>query len=266
MRWSRGRAEQRVAAVGPAPIHEACLETDCANPVTTSCSYIDRRRRHCPTSWCAEHAHAVGTSLYCRRHATIVEPLTRAKEVHLPDVDNRAPGLAQWIGDRIELSVVKLLQLCERPGESFLSEPLRYVHGNYDGIHRWERSWKLITHIGVGVKVVVESDEERDGLITLRVGNRVATRVVPPWIDHREEGEEISPEFDRAERRTFYNSLVEELRTTLVEYYAQTGEPVPAAIMQPIPFDVDDDTAHAASWFGQMPSRKRRMKTIPGTA
>lgn len=264
MRWIRGKAERRVTAVGPAPIHETCMETDCTNVVATGCSYVDRRRRHCPTSWCSVHAHAVSDKLYCRRHATIVEPLTQAHETHLPDVDNRAPGLAQWISDRIEPSVVQLLRMCMADEEKLLHEPLRYAHGLHDGIHRWERAWKLLTHRGVGVKVVVEADEERDGLVTLRVGNRVASRVVPPWIDHREEGEEISAEFDRAERQTFYTGLVQELRSTLVAYYQQMGERVPEAITQPLTFDVDDDQVHAASWFGQLPARKS-MKPVPGS-
>jgi hypothetical protein len=208
----------------------------------------------------------VAGEYFCRRHATIMRPLGAIADSHLPNVDNRAPALTQWIADRIDEPITRLLEICRRDDETFSAEPLGFVFAARDGLHRWERSWKLVSHIGVSLKVVVEADEERDGLVCVRVGQSVATRVVPPWIDRRAEGDEVSPDFAGTERELFYAGMVDQLRVCLMGYLARTGAEVPAALTKPLTFKVPDQPSEK-SWLRQfMPKDRRAVNPAAGHA
>src|SRR5579863_1437905 len=76
---------------------DRCSYQGCPAAAIAPCSYVDRRQRPCPTAWCSDHQHIAFGASYCRRHAGIIEAVGMDHaHVPLPDLDNRAPSLANW--------------------------------------------------------------------------------------------------------------------------------------------------------------------------
>ena len=85
---------------------QKCMDGDCAQPATCRCTYVDRRQVKCGTTWCDEHSRIVLGLPYCRRHATVAPSLSNGFFTHmLPDVENRAPSLASWVGAELDTAV-----------------------------------------------------------------------------------------------------------------------------------------------------------------
>ena len=101
----------------------------------------------------------------------------------LPDLDNRSPSLADYVGDVLEPRVLELLWGLCRPGtnDQVAAEPLRVVHPMAGGgARRWDRTWKIYDHTGVIVQVAVEVHEGRDPEVDIKVGRTLVGRGVPP--------------------------------------------------------------------------------------
>jgi hypothetical protein len=152
---------------------------------------------------------------FCRRHARIFAAAMGGEfqmGQALPDLDNRSPSLADYVGDVLEPAVLQLLQSLCRPGsnDQVAAEPLRVVHPTSGGARRWDRSWKIFDHTGVIVQVVVEVDESRDPEVVVKVGRNQVGQGVPPWIARRRQGlPALPPAQDAEERERFYASLWE---------------------------------------------------------
>jgi hypothetical protein len=128
----------------------------------------------------------------------------------LPDLDNRSPSLADYVGDALEPRVLQFLWSLCRPGtnDQVGSEPLRVVHPTSGGSRRWDRTWKIYDHTGIIVQVTVETDESRDPEVDLKVGRNTVGRAVLPWIARRFQGlPALAADADAEERELFYNSL-----------------------------------------------------------
>jgi hypothetical protein len=80
---------------------------------------------------------------------------------------------------------------------------------------RWERSWRIVDHTGLVLKVGIYTDEGADSLVHVRVGDRLVAEGVPPWIASRLEGDEPTPEVESSRRRQFYSSLEESIGAAL---------------------------------------------------
>jgi hypothetical protein len=151
--------------------------------------------------------------VFCRRHARLfASAMTGEFQVGqtLPDLDNRSPSLADWVGDALEPRVLDLLWCLCRPGsnDQVAAEALRVVHPTSGGARRWIRTWKIYDHTGVIVQVTVEVDESRDPEVDVKVGRDLVGRGVPPWIERRHRGlPQLSPPDDAEERERFYASL-----------------------------------------------------------
>ena len=224
MRLGRRQQEPQVLASGPPARSPQCMRSECRTPAVTGCSYGDRRGGSCDTSWCQEHVEVVANLVYCNRHAGVSRALIAAGATgHIPAIDNRAPSLVQWIANAVEDRVSNLLQEYQTTEQQFIVDPLAYVRNSTTGYHRWERSWKLVSYQGVDVKIAIEVDEQRDGLMVARVGHILAMRAIPPWIDHRAEGHRVSVEQDAAERLEFYSQLLRRLRATVEAYLQEMG-------------------------------------------
>jgi len=98
-----------------------------------------------------------------------------------------------------------------RPSESLVVEPVTLLYYGLDRMRRWERSWKLVDHTGVAIKVSIEVDEPTDPEVSVRVANNVVAKGVPPWIEHRRRNEEVPEPLDASERQQFYEFLVQHI-------------------------------------------------------
>jgi hypothetical protein len=198
-------ARDSLGAVGDLP----CSEQGCANETGVRCTFIDRRGRKCSTFWCPEHRASAEGSVYCRRHAGVILALSASSATgSVPDLANRSPSLANWVANDIDDAVRVLLQGIARGGENLVVEPVALLYYGVERERRWERSWKLLDHTGVAIKVSIEVDEPTDPEVAVRVANVVVAKGVPPWIEHRRRSETIDPGLDDAERRQFYDFLL----------------------------------------------------------
>jgi hypothetical protein len=193
-----------------------CVEHGCTRQDAVRCDYVDRRRRPCPTSWCPDHQVIVNGRALCRRHARTLTATSGNTEFNtdspIPDLDNRSPSLADYVGDALEPRVVALLEGLCRPGSNDRvgAEPVRPVHPAGGGARYWGRTWKLYDHTGVQTSISVEVDEEHDPEVWVRVGGNVVAQGIPPWIDRRRNGlPELSDAEDAEARERFYAALWE---------------------------------------------------------
>lgn len=150
--------------------------------------------------------------VFCRRHARLFAAVGGEFQMAqaLPDLDNRSPSLADYVGDVLEPRVLELLWGLCRPGtnDQVAAEPLRVVHPMAGGARHWDRTWKMFDHTGVIVQVAVEVHEGRDPEVDVKVGRTLVGREIPPWIARRREGlAPLPPDQDAAERERFYDAL-----------------------------------------------------------
>lgn len=220
--WKRGEREPEEPAdpgrdlqqpvVGTLP----CSEHDCTATTGESCGYIDRRSRTCGTAWCPDHQSIVGGTVYCRRHAGVVRVLASGETV-MPDLENRAPSLVNWVSrdlDEVIQDIVNSYR-AQLGTDRLVADP---VHLDFLGPERrrvWERSWKLVAHTGWSLRVSLEVDEARDTEVAVRVGRNIVARATPPWIAARLRGERLPAAEDAEQRREFYRSLTETMRNEI---------------------------------------------------
>ena len=129
----------------------------------------------------------------------------------MADVDDRAPSLVNWIANDLDRDVRKLLADAAHPGEDVLTDG--FVQLTRDKVRRtrWERSWRIVDHTGLVLKVGIYTDEGDDALIHVRVGDRLVAEGVPPWIASRQAGDDSTPAVEISRRQQFYGSLEESI-------------------------------------------------------
>ena len=161
-----------------------CLDGECSKPATCRCTYVDRRQVKCGTAWCDEHSRIVLGLPYCRRHATVAPSLSNGFFTHmLPDVENRAPSLATWVGGELD-TAVRIALTADAPHKDayVVSGAVRPVRVPGSTMPVWLRSWTLVDSTGVLQHVSIEVDEEDDRAVIVRVGGEPMGRHQPPWI------------------------------------------------------------------------------------
>ena len=206
----------------------ACSEYACPRHDAAACAYVDRRGRPCPTAWCADHQVRMGQRALCRRHArlfasVIGDEFQRGQA--LPDLENRSPSLADYVGDALEARVLNLLRSLCRPGtnDQVAAEGLRSVLPVGGGARRWDRTWKMFDHTGVIVQVAVEVDESRDPQVEIKVGRSLVAQGMPPWIARRHQRmAPLPPPADAAERESFYAALWEDAPARIIAEVEQS--------------------------------------------
>lgn len=207
-----GNASAQASLPGVAGGTLPCSSPGCPRRDAVPCGYVDQRGRPCPTAWCPGHVTLSTGRPLCRRHT---------RQVHLcgdefstgrcqPDLDNRAPSLADYVGDRVEVELLNALERLSAPsrGEAVVAEPLRMAR-LADGGRRWERNWKIYDHTGVILRVAVGVDERADPVVEVRVDNNLVGHGIPPWISRRAQtAPELTDQEDEARRRDFYELLI----------------------------------------------------------
>ena len=199
---------------GPRPVRGvlACSEYACGRHDAASCAYVDRRGRSCPTAWCPDHQVVMAGRAFCRRHARIFGAVGGGEfqmGQALPDLDNRSPSLADYVGDALEPRVLQFLWSLCRPGtnDQVASEPLRVVHPTGGGSRRWDRTWKIYDHTGVIVQVTVEADRVATRRSTSRSGGTPSARRSRPGSPADSRVSPLAAGADAEERERFYASL-----------------------------------------------------------
>jgi hypothetical protein len=178
----------------------------CSRTDASTCAYSDGGGYSCDTVWCPDHGTVIDRVIYCRRHAGIISALKASKnDGHVPDIENRAPSLANLVAADLDARIHRILTEAMTPGghERVVTEPLTHVLTAYR-THLWERWWKLLDGVDVVLKVGVDVDESNDEEIRIRVGNRALMSVTPPWIGRRYNAAFTSDKYAREE---FYDML-----------------------------------------------------------
>jgi len=147
----------------------------------------------------------------------------------LPDLTNRAPSLVNWIARDLDDPVRGLLTRVSHDGEQVISDQTVTTVHDQNRRPRWERSWRLVDHTGVIVKVTVLVDDEDDTLVHVRVGGEDVVRAVPPWIDRRRRGQQQDADVDSSQRRIFYRFIEENIAAT-VQRFRLAGDRPPWSV------------------------------------
>jgi hypothetical protein len=199
--------------------------TGCRRRDGTGCSYVDKRGRGCPTSWCPEHAVLVGGLPFCRRHASTMTALDGAEAVAgLPDLDNRAPSLVGWMGKELDASIRDLLKrMAPNDGAAVITDPVRLLLTPSGQSRRWAKAWKILDDTAVVSRVSVEVDEHDDCYVCARVDTELIGQGVPPWIEHRRAGEQVDPATDAAERSAFTAAMARSIELVVTRQEVPTG-------------------------------------------
>jgi hypothetical protein len=210
-RRAKPRADVPPVAIGPSGV--LCSARGCVDENAQLCGYRDRHGKSCGAARCAAHGVVLHGVTYCRRHGSTVQaidtPTGHANDV--ADVDDRAPSLVNWIANDLDKDVRRLLAEAAQPGENVLTDG--FVQLTRDKVRRarWERSWRIVDHTGLVLKVVIYTDEGDDSLVHVRVGDLLIAEGVPPWIASRQDGEESTPTLEISRRQQFYKSLEESI-------------------------------------------------------
>ncbi|HEY8673636.1 MAG TPA: hypothetical protein VIM76_07740 [Candidatus Dormibacteraeota bacterium] len=208
-------AKAPALAVGPSGI--SCSARGCLDENAQPCGYRDRHGKSCGVARCAAHGVVLHGVAYCRRHASTLQaidtPSGHANDV--ADVDDRAPSLVNWIANDLDTDVRRLLAEAAQPGETVLTDGFVQLTRDKVRKSRWERSWRIVDHTGLVVKVVIYTDEDDAALVHVRVGDRLVAEGVPPWIASRQDGEESTPTLEISRRQQFYKSLEESIGTAV---------------------------------------------------
>lgn len=216
--FRRGADDQGIRAVAGLPIGTLpCTERGCLSDQGPACFYTDRRGRSCDTAWCPQHISAVDGRPYCRRHAGVVRALPSADPAGLPDIDNRAPSLLEWVAGEVDSGVAAEVQRAATSGQKMQSDAAHLVliaHGT-DRIRAWERTWKLYDHTGIHLWVALDVEEENDLELVIRINGAVVERLLPPWIAARRKGLTLSADADEEQRSAFYTLVVALVREHL---------------------------------------------------
>jgi hypothetical protein len=214
-------AESAVAAL-------ACDSRGCMRQTAVPCSYRDRRGRACNTAFCEDHGSTVAGLPYCRRHASTIQALGRLAGDPLshPDVGNRAPSLVNWVANDLDPPVREILSRLAHAGERVLSDQEVTLVHDQNRQPRWERSWRLVDHTGVIVKITVIVSDDDDALVRVRVGSDDVVRAVPPWIERRRRGLQSTADVDASQRRIFYRFIEENIAATAERHRQASDQPV----------------------------------------
>lgn len=145
-------------------------------------------------------------AVYCRRHAGIIEALgPKHAELALPDLDNRAPSLANWVGRDLDAAIRTLL------ATGFPSQTMNVtsiVSGGSPRDRSWGRSWKVISQLGVDCSVGVVVLEADDSVVRVAYDGKEILAVTPPWIELRRQGLVLDAVTDREQRSGFYVGIL----------------------------------------------------------
>ena len=209
-------AADDVAALAPVVGTLLCSEPGCRSERAVTCAYEDRRGRHCETARCAAHLRMVGEQAFCLRHGGVMAAISGLPpdERQVPDIDNRAPSLCQWVAADLDGAVQTMLYSARgaRGDLDVVADHLVPAMAGTPRVRGWERVWKLMDNAGVHVKVTLRVAEEHDNVVVAKVNGKVVAEVIPPWIS---EGPPVDPASDGRRRQDFRDHLLQAIATAV---------------------------------------------------
>lgn len=190
-----------------------CAMPSCSSDNAQPCAYRDSRGRACRAAYCPGHGVSIGGVTYCRRHAGVIRAVgaPATQRGGLPDIDNRAPSLVNWVARDLDTNVRRLLTGVARPGETVIVDDTVHSARDFNRNARWEQSWRLVDHTGLILKVTIQVPEDNDSLVRVHVGSGVIADGVPPWIGHRAQDTDREMAIDISQRKRFYEWLDESI-------------------------------------------------------
>jgi hypothetical protein len=201
-------------------IGTACSVPECPNGNALTCEYRDRRGRTCPLAFCANHGVVIEGVPYCRRHASTVRAIGElATDPNgRPDINDRTPSLVNWISRDLDGYIRAQLQAAARAGESVVADDAVHLSRDNNRNLRWERSWRLVEHTGLVLRVSINVSADNDALVRIIVGSELVADGIPPWIARRRMGEEVDAAIDLAQRQLFYQFLQDHIAKAVAEF------------------------------------------------
>lgn len=204
----------------PQPTGIDCSVPGCPNTDALNCEYRDRRGHLCTLAFCPNHGAVIEGVPYCRRHASTVRaigPLATDPNA-LPDIDDRTPSLVNWIARELDGHIRAQLEAAAREGETVVTDDTVHLSRDSRRNLRWERSWRLVEHTGLVLKIGISVSEENDALVRINVGSEMVADGIPPWIARRRMGEDVDVAIDVAQRQLFYQYLQESIAKAVAEF------------------------------------------------
>lgn len=213
------RRRFRLRSPSDPSVPDRCMAAGCRRANARRCTYVDKRSRGCTTWWCVEHGASERGQFYCRRHASTIAALHGGHSVAgLPDLDNRAPSLVEWVSRDLDEPIrAALARLAPEDGATLVADPVRLVLAPGNTSRRWTRTWKLLDHASVISRVSVEVDESRDDQVAARVDAAVIGNGVPPWIEHRRSPGGEAGSDDVEERRRFTRAMAQSIEMVVTK-------------------------------------------------
>jgi hypothetical protein len=191
----------------------ACTEGTCSSGAATRCSYVDRRQRECGTAWCREHQQIVFGTVLCRRHARTVSavgPMWASRV--LPDLDNRAPSLANWVCSQLDRPIRELL------ARYFGSRTLS-VSSVGIGVARrdrtWGTAWKLVSPQGIDLSINVIVRDSDPNTVLIVYDGRLFRALTAPWIEAHQPGTPLGSVTNLAAQQRFVARILKDLEAAV---------------------------------------------------
>jgi hypothetical protein len=204
----------------PPPTGVTCSVPGCRNDDALTCEYRDRRGRICDVAFCAHHGDVIQGAPYCRRHASTVRaigPLASDPNGR-PDLNDRTPSLVNWISRELDEHIRTQLEAAAGEGETVVADEVVHLSRDQNRNLRWERSWRLVEHTGLVLRVSINVSEENDSLVRINVGSEMVADGIPPWIARRRMGDDVDVSIDVAQRQLFYRYLEDSIARAVAEF------------------------------------------------
>jgi hypothetical protein len=138
------------------------------------------------------------------------------RPVIVPDVNDRAPSLVNWIARDIDAVIRCLLADAAIAGESIVADDYVQMVRDHTREARWERGWRLLDHTGLVLKVTLFVNDSDDSVVFIRLGEVIIASGTPPWIANRPQGV-TEASIDIGQRHTFYKSIETAIAAALGE-------------------------------------------------
>ena len=185
-----------------------CTERGCPALGEYPCSYSDRDGVSCPTAWCKAHIRLFRSEKYCRRHASTVAAMRAlsppAEELPpLPPIGKRWASLLRWMTKELDEPIRDLMDR-RRPDAG----ELIVATGGIEAADAPRGTWTWQWASQPTPAVVISVDEANDDLVVVAVNGQVVHTEKPPWIVHRQEGEEVEAGTDARERESYVHRIV----------------------------------------------------------
>jgi hypothetical protein len=209
-----------------------CSARGCKEETGVPCSYLDRRQRRCPTAWCVEHRVITHNDVFCPSHATLIQDTDNGFGLTAnPDMENRVPMLVNWVTRELDTELRGMVEHVAREmKEAVVVEPMRFVLFGVERTRTWERSWKVVSHHGVSLRVAVAVEEARPNAVLGKMNSKIAVTLPPPWNEEYPFGDRPATEEEVDEQlATFKRTLFMGLARPVDEWLATQRDTSEAA-------------------------------------